>query len=376
MPGTASSTRPHARVAALVALVVATFCFVATENLPGGLLSLMAGDLDTSLSAVGLLVTGYGLTVAVVSVPLVRATRDVPRRRLLSWVLAVFVAANCVTAFAPGYQPLLAGRVVTALAHAVFWSVVVVTAVGLFPPRLRGRIVTVVFTGSSVATVMGVPAGTWLGQQWGWRAPFLVLTGLGLAALVTMVVFMPNARADEEHASATAPDGRRFAVLLAATALSVTGLSAATTYTVPFLGEVGGFPDSAMGPLLFVRGAAGVVVMAVGGTVLDRWPRGAVIVSTGLLACALFGLHGLGTVRLVTVGLLALFGAAMFLMISATANRILYVAPGRTEDATAAHSAVFNASVAAGALVGALLLPSWGVRSTALVAAVLVAAAA
>lgn len=375
MPGSAPAA-PRARVAALAALVVATFCFVATENLPGGLLSLMAGGLDTSLSAVGLLVTGYGLTVAVVSVPLVRATRRVPRRRLLSWVLAVFVAASFLTAFAPGYPLLLGGRVVTALAHAVFWSVVVVTAVSMFPPRMRGRIVSVIFTASSVATVMGVPAGTWLGQQWGWRLPFLALSGLGLAALVTVAVCMPNTRAEEKPAAATAPDGRRFVVLLAATALSITGLSVATTYTVPFLLEVSGFSDTAMGPLLFVRGAAGVVVMAFGGVVLDRWPRAGMIVPTGLLAGALFGLHVLGAFPFAAIGLLALFGAAMFLMITAMANRILDVAPGRTEVATAAHSAVFNASVAAGAFVGALLLPSWGVRSTALVGALLVSAAA
>ncbi|NEC65556.1 MFS transporter [Streptomyces sp. SID9727] len=375
MPATAPMPGASARVAALAALVVATFCFVANENLPGGLLSLMAGDLHTSLSAVGLLVTGYGLTVAVVSVPLVRATRRVPRRRLLSWVLAVFVTANCLTALAPGYPLLLGGRVITALAHAVFWSVVVVTAVGMFPPRLRGRIVSVVFTGSSVATVMGVPAGTWLGQQWGWRLPFLALSGLGLAALVTVAVCMPRTRTEEKPAAATDPDARRFVVLLAATALSITGLSAASTYTVPFLTEVSGFPETAMGPLLFVRGAAGVAVMAFGGVVLNRWPRAGVIVPTALLAGALFGLHGVGALRLAVIGLLVLFGATMFLMITAMANRILDVAPGSTEVATAAHSAVFNASVAAGALAGALLLPSWGVRSTALVAAALVSAA-
>jgi DHA1 family inner membrane transport protein len=365
-----------AAVAALGAMTVATFCFVTTENLPVGLLPLMAGDLHTSLSAVGLLVTGYGLTVAVVSIPLTQATRHIPRRHLLTGLLAVFVLASLASALAPNYQLLLAGRVVTALSHAVFWAVAVVTATGLFSPQVRGRVVTVVFGASSVATVLGVPAGTWLGQQSGWRAAFLALTGLGVVALVTIAALLPTTPAGEGHAAAaTTPDARRYTMLLVTTALAITGLSAASTYTVPFLIQVSGFSSQAIGPLLFLRGAAGVVALAAGGVLLDRRPRTAMIAPTGLLALALFGLYGFGTSQLAVAGMLALFGAAMFMMITAMANRVLQVAPGRTDVATAANSAVFNASVAAGALIGALLLPAHGVRSTTLAAALLVAAA-
>jgi predicted MFS family arabinose efflux permease len=167
---------------------------------------------------------------------------------------------------------------------------------------------------------------------------------------------------------------RRYVVLLVATALSITGLSVASTYTVTYLTEINGFTDRAVGPLLFVRGAAGVVAITVGGALLDRRPRAALLVPTGMLALSLFGLYVSGAHRLTAIGLLALFGVAMFTMITAMANRVLYVAPGRTDIATAAHSAVFNASVAAGALIGALLLSAQGVRSTALVAAALVSA--
>ena len=129
----------------------------------------MTADLDVSPSAVGLLVTYYGLVVVVASLPLTHVSRRVPRRLLLSGLLAVFVLATWMSAAASRHRVLLAARVVTALSQALFWSIVVPTAAGLFPPRVRGRVIAVVFAGSSLAAVLGLPVGTWLGQQAGWR---------------------------------------------------------------------------------------------------------------------------------------------------------------------------------------------------------------
>lgn len=374
--GTVQPVAVRSSAAALAGLMVATFCFVTTENLPVGLLPLMAADLHTSLSSAGLLVTWYGLTVAVVSVPLTRATRRIPRRHLMTGLLAMFVLASLLSALASSYRVLAAARVLVALCHSVFWAVVVITAAGLFSPRVRGRVVTLIFGASSVATVLGVPAGTWLAQHWGWRGPFAALTVLGLLALGVVAVCLPNTSSDEGHAaSADSPDRRRYAILLAATALSITGLSAASTYTVPYLTDVAGFGAGAISPLLFLRGVAGVTAISFSGSLLDRRPRAAMLVPTAALALVLFGLYGIGTSRLASISLLAIFGAAMFLMITAMANRVLHVAPGRTDVASATQSAVFNAAVAAGASVGAVLLPAYGVRSTALVSAIFVSAA-
>src|SRR5690606_24785351 len=120
-------------------------------------------------SAVGLLVTGYGIVIAVVCVPLVRATARMGRRRLLTAVMLVFVAMSFAAAAAPGYGALMASRLVTALAQAVFWPVAAVAAAALFPPERRGRAAAYVFAGGSVAVVVGIPLGTWLGDVAGWR---------------------------------------------------------------------------------------------------------------------------------------------------------------------------------------------------------------
>lgn len=375
---TASGGGSRRRVGALAALLVATFCFATSENLPSGLLPLIAADLGTTLSAVGLLISAYGLTVALVSVPLTRATRGISRRLILTGLLAVFVVATAASGLATSYPVMLTGRILTALAHAVFWAVAVVTATGLFPPRVRGKVVAAVFGASSLATVAGVPLGAWIGVQASWRAAFLVLAGLGLVAMVVAAVTLPDVPSGQEHsARAPEPDRRRFAVLLVATALSITGLSVSTTYTVPFLTDVSGFGEEAVGPLLFLRGAAGALVLLAGAAVLDRWPRASMTVPTWLLGLASIGMGVWAEHRVVTALLLVLFGAAMMLMISAMANRVLLVAPGRTEMAAAAHSSVFNASVALGATVGAVLLTRGvGVRATAVVGGVLLAVGA
>ena len=159
-------------VAALAALTVATLCISTTENLPSGLLPQMSAGLGVSLFAAGQLVTAYALTVLLCTLPLTHVTRRIARRPLLIGLMALFTLANLGSALAPDYGLLLASRIVTALVHALFWAVVTVVAAGLFAPAVRGRVLAVVNGAASFALVAGVPAGTWIGQEAGWRAAF------------------------------------------------------------------------------------------------------------------------------------------------------------------------------------------------------------
>ncbi|WP_345652144.1 MFS transporter [Streptomyces siamensis] len=371
-----ASARPTSRRRSVVvaALMLAAFTFNTTENLPVGLLTLISEDLRVPAASVGLLVTGYGLTVAVVSLPAAHATRSVPRRHLLAGLLGLLVLASWVSALGSvSYGVLLTARVATALAQALFWAVMGPVAVGLFPPEQRGRIIGLLSVGGSLATVLGVPAGTWLGGHSGWRVPFLVLGALGLASLVAIAVALPTSRPEEGHAAyGAAPDARRFAVVLATTALSVTGAFAGFTYVAVFLDEVAGFPEGSVSALLLVFGAAGIVGVTAAGPLLDRFPRATLTVPVAAQATALLGLYaGGGHSRAVTVGMLMLLGASVGPVFMATQSQVLRYAPGRTELALAANSAAFNAGVAAGALAGGALLPHVGVRGTFLVGGVL-----
>lgn len=362
--------------AALVALSTATFIIVTTEIAPIGLLTVMAEDLHRTRSEVGLLMTGYAAVVVVMSLPLARVTRRVPRRLLLGTTLAVFTAATLASALAPGYWVLLGARLVVALTQAMFWSIVAATATGLFPPHLRGRTVARLSIGASISPVLGVPVATWLGQQLGWRAAFLVLALIGAATCAAVLTLLPSTMPEGEAASRGAdPDRRRYLVLLAVTAIGVCGALAAQTYITPFLLDVSGFAATSLSALLLISGAAGVLGTLAVGRFLDRSPRASLAVPVGVLCLTYLLAFLFGTAQPVAIAMLALTGAAFSAFAAAVQNRVLQVAPGGTDMASAGSSAAFNVGIALGSFAGGLLLSNAGVRSVMLLGAALTAPA-
>ncbi|MFD8386662.1 MFS transporter [Streptomyces sp. NPDC059679] len=362
--------------AALLALSVAAFCYVSVETVPVGLLSVMSSDLGVSSSRIGLLVTGYGATVAVVSLPLAWAVARVPRRPLLLGLMAVLVAATAVSAVTPGYGLLFTARLLTALSQAIFWAVVTPVAAGMFPVHVRGRVTAVVFTGGSLGPMLGVPAGTWLGQEASWRVTLLALAGLGLLALLTLAVGMPASPAYHEHAGrGTTPDARRYALVLAVTTLSVAGFFALFTYTSTFVTVVAGIPAALLSPLLVARGLADFGGVTVGGYLSDRDQRLSVALPAALLTATLLAMFAVGTNPLVTAGTLVLTGSAMGALTPALQNRVMEFAPAGTDTASAGNSIAYNVGIAAGSSLGGLTMTHFGPRSIALAGAALAAAA-
>ncbi|MER7027521.1 MULTISPECIES: MFS transporter [Streptomyces] len=356
--------------------MLAAFTFNTAENLPIGLLGMVSGDLRVSLSAAGLLVTGYGVTVALASLPLAHAVRAVPRRQVLAGLLAVLVVSSLMAAAAASYGPLLVARLLTALAQALFWAVMGPVAVGLFAPAVRGRVVGALSVAGSLALVLGVPAGTWLGRRSGWQAPVALLAVPGLVSLVTIAVLLPTSRPQESHAAyGSHPDARRFGAVLAAGALSATGAFTGFTYLVTFLGEVSGFSPDAVGALLSAFGVACLAGVGVTGALLDRFPQAALAAAVAVQAVGMLGLYAAGARPVAAVGFLVLMGGALGPVFMAAQNAVLRCAPGRTEIAFAANSGAYNAGIAGGAALGGLVLPSAGVRGAFLVGGLLTAGA-
>lgn len=353
------------RSAVLAALMLAAFTFNTAENLPIGLLELIADSLRVSVSAVGLLVTGYGVTVAVASVPLAHVMRGVARRHVLTALLTALVASSVMAALATSYWLLLAARLLTALAQALFWAVMGPVAVGLCAPEVRGRVIGALSVAGSLALALGVPAGTWLGRREGWPVPIAVPAALGLMSLVTIAVLLPTSRPDEERAAyGTRPDVRRFATVLAAGTLSATGAFAGFTYIVTFLGDVTGFSPGAVGILLVVFGVACLAGVTITGAVLDRFPQAALSTAVATQAVGMLGLYVLGTHRVAAVVFLTLMGGALGPAFMTAQNAMLHCAPGRTDIALAANSGSYNAGIAAGAALGGLVLRLADARGT------------
>jgi predicted MFS family arabinose efflux permease len=363
-------------IVALIALSVSTFLYVTTETLPIGLLPLIADDLGTSRSAIGLLVTGYGLVVVLTSIPLTGLTRRLHRRRLLTVLLAVFVVATALSALAPGYWLLMAARMVTALSQALFWAVITPAAAGMFRPEVRGRAISLLYAGSSLAALAGVPAGTWLGQQAGWRVAFLALSGIGLLVLVTVATLLPDtARGESDADRGSAPDKARYLAVVVATALAAAGAFTAFTYISPFLTDVSGFAEASVGGLLLVRGLAGLAGVFLVGFLVTRHAWSTMATVIGVQVAALAGQYALGHSQAATVVTLAASGLTLAGLAATLGARVLQVAPGASDMAAAGTSTAFNVGITGGALIGGVLLPTAGVRSTALAGAVLSVAA-
>ncbi|WP_051808948.1 MFS transporter [Actinoplanes subtropicus] len=367
---------PRRAWAALIVLSLAAFAFVSTELLPTGLLTVMADDLHRSRSQIGLLVGGYAIVVVLGSIPLTVLTKHIPRRQLLGATLLLFAVANLAGALAGSYAVLAVARLATALTQALFWSVVNAVVSGLFPVAVRGRIIGLFATGPALAPVLGVPLCTWIGQQAGWRAAFAVVAAFGVLATVVMFALIPSYRPSSGRAArGTAPDRRAFNRLLVGVALAITGFLTFTTYLTVFYLDVSGFAESTLPALLFVSGAAGTLGAFVVSRTLDLHPIGTLLAALGVGAGSLAGLFLLGTFRPAVLVLIAGGGFAYSAFATSVQGRLLVVAPGSTDMASAGVGTAFNAGIAAGSLLGGALLPQTGPRPLALVAALLTAAA-
>ncbi|WP_043229987.1 MFS transporter [Streptomyces sp. NRRL F-5193] len=345
--------------------MLAAFTFNTAENLPVGLLERVSESLDVPLPTVGLLVTGYGLTVAVASVPLAHLVRKVPRRHVLSGVLAALVVSSAGAALAASYGQLLAARLLTALAQALFWAVMGPVAVGLFAPGVRGRVVAALSLAGSLALVLGVPAGSLLGRTTTWQVPVAALALLGLVSLVTVAALLPTSRPEEEAAAyGTNPDRRAFRTVLAAGFLSSAGAFAGFTYLVTYLGDVSGFSPGATDTLLVLLGVACLAGVGVTGALLDRFPRQALTTAVTVQATGMLGLYATGPHQGAAVAFLILMGAALGPVFMATQNAMLHWAPGRTDLALAANSGAYNAGIAAGAALGSATVTLADLRTT------------
>jgi MFS transporter, DHA1 family, inner membrane transport protein len=371
-----STQRPFAAVLAVAAVGTAAFCYVTGENLPVGLLPQISEGLHSSLSATGLLVTVYAGVVVLASAPLTHLTHRIPRRLLLSGLLGIFVLGTLGAAAAPSYGWLVAARALTALSQAVYWSVAAVTAAGLFKPTERARAVAGVFAGSSVGVVLGVPAGTWIGQQAGWRISFVVLAGMGLLSLGAVALLIPTTKPSDSHAAAGSdPDGRRYRVIVATTVLAVAGFLTAFTFISPFLHRVSGLAQHDIAPVLLFAGVAGTLGLTAVGAFYGRWPRAVTIAPVALLAISLFCLYAFRRTGLATVAFVALDSVGFGGIAIAMQTGVLVVAPRSTDIASSWYSASFNVGIASGPLFGGLALSTLGLGSTPLVGALLVSAA-
>jgi MFS transporter, DHA1 family, inner membrane transport protein len=362
---------------ALFALTAGAFGIGTTEFVIMGLLLQVSADLHVSITAAGLLISGYALGVAVGAPVLTIATRKLPRKTVLLSLMAIFTLGNLACALAPNYETLMAARVITSLAHGTFFGVGSVVATGLVAPERRASAIAIMFTGLTAATLLGVPAGAWLGLHFGWRSTFWAVTLIGVMAFAVLSVFVPRVRDEAKPAPLREELGvlARPQVLLglAMTVLGFAGVFVVYTYIQPLLTQVTGLSESAVSPVLLVFGGGLAVGNLLGGKLADRAPMAAVFGTLVALAVVLGGMQfAIGTpfTAVVFVGLL---GIASFATVAPMQLRVLEKASGAGQNlASSLNIAAFNLGNALGAWVGGVVIDHGpGLRALGWVAALL-----
>lgn len=363
---------------ALMALTLAAFAIGTTEFVIIGLLPTIASDLAVSLPSAGLLVSLYAIAVAVGAPLLTALTAGMGRKPLLIALMAWFTAGNLLAWLAPGYTGLVLARIMTGLAHGVFFSVGSVVATRLVPPEKAARAMAMMFGGMTVAFVAGVPLGTLIGQHLGWRATFLVVAGFGLVALLGTLRLVPR----DIPAPQPLPLRRQLRVLrqpnllrvYAMTALGYGGSLIAFTFLAPMLQQLTGFGGGMVAMVLLAYGISVAGGNLWGGHLADRrGPVGALKILFSLLAAVLALLAITITSKPLTVLTVLAWGAVAFGSVPALQVYVVRQAersvPQATDIAAGFNISAFNLGVAGGAWAGAQVVSRWGLASTPRIAA-------
>ncbi|THC47347.1 MFS transporter [Streptomyces sp. A1499] len=370
----AASTREGKLPFVVWVLAAGTFLMGTTEFVIAGLLPQIADDLGTSVSHAGLLITAFAIGMIVGGPTMALATLRLPRRLTLVAALTVFALGHLIAALSSSFTVVMAARVVTALATGAFWAVGFVIVTAAAGPARATRAVGVMMGGLTLANVVGVPIGSFVGQYTGWRGPFWALALLAGLAAVYVGRFLPAPQQRAEvsvRAEVRALRQGRLWLALAAAVLIMGGVLATYTYITPLLTDRAGIPSGAVPLVLIVFGLGALGGTAIGGRLGDRRPTATTITAATVTALALLALIPLSTSpvnAVVLVFVMALAGFTVNPVVTALAVRFAGDAPTLTSALT---TSAYNTGIAAGsALAGTALNTSLGLTGPALVGAV------
>ena len=367
--------------AAVLALTAGAFGIGTTEFLIMGLLLQVAADMQVSVSAAGLLISGYALGVFVGAPILTLATRRMPRKAVLLSLMAIFTFGNAACALAPDYGLLMAARILTSLAHGTFFGVGSVVATSLVTEDKRASAIATMFIGLTVATLLGVPFGAWFGLMLGWRAAFWAVTAIGVVAFAVLIVLVPGDVGGNEKATSLREElavvGRPQVLLgLVMTVFGFAGLFVVVTYVQPILTRLTGFSEAAVSPILLAFGVGLSIGNVAGGRLADRGLGRALIGTLAALALVLVALAAVLSIKGLAVAFIFLLGIAAFATVAPLQLRVLEAAgvEGRTL-ASSLNIAAFNLGNALGAWAGGLTIDhGLGLAALPLVAAAITVA--
>jgi DHA1 family inner membrane transport protein len=343
----------------LLALAISAFAIGTTEFVIMGLLPNVARDLAVSIPSAGLLVTGYALGVAVGAPLLAVLTSRMPRKLALQLLMAVFIVGNVLCAVAPNYGLLMVARVVTSFAHGSFFGIGAVVAASLVPAEKRASAIALMFTGLTLANVLGVPFGTFIGQEFGWRATFWIVAALGVLSALGVTALVPN-----RHDAGPSGLGHEVRVLkepqvwlaLAMTVLGFGGVFVVFTYIAPILEQVGGFSPRGVTLVLVLFGVGLTIGNTIGGKLADRSLMPSLMGILIALAIVMAVFATTSHSQTGTIVTIFVWGIAAFATVPPLQMRVVEKAKAAPNLASTLNIGAFNVGNAGGAWLGGMVL--------------------
>ncbi|MGB7803722.1 MFS transporter [Buttiauxella sp.] len=369
---------------ALWALTISAFAIGTTEFVIVGLVPTIADQLSISLPSAGLLVSIYALGVAVGAPVLTALTGRLPRKQLLIGLMALFTAGNVLAWLSPNYETLVVARLLTGLAHGVFFSIGSTIATSLVPKEKAASAIAIMFGGLTVALVTGVPLGTFIGQHFGWRETFLAVSAIGVIALISSTILVPKDIPTRAVASmrdqVKVMAHPRLLIIYAITALGYGGVFTAFTFLAPMMQDLAGYSPAAVSWILLGYGVSVAIGNILGGKLADR--HGAVPALKFIFAALAVLLlifqftassHIGALVTVLIMGVFA-FGNVPGLQVYVVQKAEEYT-PNAVDVASGLNIAAFNIGIALGSVIGGQTVQSFGLAQTPWIGAVIVAGA-
>jgi DHA1 family inner membrane transport protein len=359
----------------IAGLFAATVAVVTASHIVAGLLPRLAAEFDVDISTAGLLITGYALGLAIISPIVALLTGGLPRKRLLLAAITVFVLGNLLCAVSTGYWMLLGARLLVACCHGLIFGLATVLATRLAPEGRRTSAVSLVVAGSTVASIVGLPLGTAIGNAYGWRTSFWLLAAVGIVAAIVLALLIPAAGSQPQKKTSAAAEFRlatRPVVLLWYAVFACYMLSGIVifAYIVPLLTEVSGVPVDMVPWVLFGVGVTGFFGNLIGGRLADRHPMP---VMAGILAALVLVNLVMAQVMIIAWAMVAAIWIRWLIGFGFPAPLRAQILKEAREAPTLASMLSTTASnfgaAAAAALGGAALAAGWGYASLPLIGA-------
>lgn len=359
----------------LLVLALSAFAIGTTEFVIMGLLPEVAVDLHVSIPGAGWLITGYALGVAIGAPLMALLTARLPRRQALIVLMGIFIIGNLLCAIAWGYSFLMFARVVTSLCHGAFFGIGAVTAANLVAPDKRASAVAMMFMGLTLANVLGVPLGTALGQELGWRSTFWAVAGVGLAALWGLIRFLPKGPIEEpvsmRHEFSALRRMKLWMALLT-TVMFAASMFTLFTYIAPLLRDVTGVSANGVTWMLFLIGVGLTIGNMAGGKLGDRHLKATLIgafIALGLCAGIFSWTSSSPIVAQIN---LFLWAVSAFALVPALQINVVNEGQEAPHLTSTLNIGAFNVGNALGAWVGGLVLTlGYGLTSVPIAAGVL-----